>query len=268
MTSAVIIFLGEVLEAMLIISLLLAAADFLAIPRAWFALAIGAGLLGAGAYAAGFSAISDAFDGTGQERLNALLLFGITVSLWAAALYVIERRRTAPPRLPEWVGPVSTVAAITLAITRECSELYLYLSGTLAMENSILPVLLGGAIGTGIGFSAGALLFAVLSHQPRPRGLLSVSVICAPLAAGMASQAVNFLMQADVLSAQLPLWDTSAVVREGSVTGEILYALFAYEATPTPLQAATYLGSLAVLGAGLIWFGRASRAGSPPATHA
>jgi high-affinity iron transporter len=40
---------------------------------------------------------------------------------------------------------------------------------------------------------------------------------------------------------QYPLWDTSEWISERSITGQMLYALLGYEATPTPIQAAAYL---------------------------
>jgi len=69
-------------------------------------------------------------------------------------------------------------------------------------------------------------------------GLLSL------VAAGMLSQAVLLLIQADWLPSQLPLWDTSEWLSENSVTGQLLYALIGYEATPTALQAFFYFGGL------------------------
>ena len=69
-------------------------------------------------------------------------------------------------------------------------------------------------------------------------GLLSL------VAAGMLSQAVLLLIQADWLPSQLPLWDSSDWLSESFVTGQLLYALIGYEATPTGLQASFYFGGL------------------------
>ena len=64
------------------------------------------------------------------------------------------------------------------------------------------------------------------------------------VAAGMSSQAALLLIQADWLPAQLPLWDSSGWLPETSVTGQVLYALVGYEATPTPVQAGFYAGGM------------------------
>ena len=52
----------------------------------------------------------------------------------------------------------------------------------------------------------------------------------------MWAQASALLTQADWLPATAPLWDTSAVVPQGSMLGQLLYALIGYEATPGPWQ--------------------------------
>jgi high-affinity iron transporter len=64
------------------------------------------------------------------------------------------------------------------------------------------------------------------------------------IGAGMAGQASLLLIQADWLPSQAPLWDSSNLVAENSITGQLLYALIGYEATPTPIQAIAYFGGL------------------------
>ncbi len=65
--------------------------------------------------------------------------------------------------------------------------------------------------------------------------------------AGMASQVAQLLIQADWLPSRLPVWDTSGWISETSVTGQLLYALIGYEATPTAIQAGFHLGGLLLL---------------------
>jgi high-affinity iron transporter len=68
--------------------------------------------------------------------------------------------------------------------------------------------------------------------------------VLAIVAAGLAGQAAQLLIQADWLPAQNALWDTSAWLPEDSLAGQLLYALLGYEATPTPLQAGIYFVTL------------------------
>ena len=65
----------------------------------------------------------------------------------------------------------------------------------------------------------------------------------------MAAQAAGFLMQADCLPAwQQPLWDTSAILAEQSLLGQILHVLIGYNDRPAGMQVAFYLATLFVVG--------------------
>ena len=52
------------------------------------------------------------------------------------------------------------------------------------------------------------------------------------------------LVQADWLPASQPLWNSSAWLPEGSLLGQLLYALIGYEATPGPWQVGLYGASI------------------------
>ena len=66
------------------------------------------------------------------------------------------------------------------------------------------------------------------------------------LAAGMVLQATQLLMQVDWLSSGEPLWDSSWFIAEASVVGQMAYAIFGYEATPSLIELGAY--SLSIIG--------------------
>ena len=71
----------------------------------------------------------------------------------------------------------------------------------------------GGAIGLAGGVAVGWLLFAGLLRIPIRWFFSATSLLVLLLAAGMASQAARFLIQANVLpSLASPVWDTSGIV--------------------------------------------------------
>jgi len=88
------------------------------------------------------------------------------------------------------------------------------------------------------------------------------------LAAGLAAQAARFLEQANVLPPIVPeLWDTSSILSEASLPGQLLHVLVGYTSTPSGLQFACY----AATALGLIVASRwrsAAAAGRPPQAHA
>ena len=247
MTSALIIILREVLEAMLIVCILLAASSFLQLSKRWIGIAVLLGLVGALLYAFFFDNISDAFEGVGQEVTNASILFTTCVFLALYNLFAISRVKKHGLKLPASIGILALTCSIALSVTREGAEIYIYLSGYITSPEPLLPILLGGILGSGIGLSAGTLIYFSLKSLKRERSLYVCCGVLVLVAAGMASQGANYLMQADLLSSQLPLWDSSALIPETSVLGELLYALFAYEATPTASQVVIYLGIAAAM---------------------
>ncbi|MEZ5491552.1 MAG: FTR1 family protein [Gammaproteobacteria bacterium] len=269
MTSALIIILQEVVEAMLIISLLMAATANIGINRRWIMAGILLGTVGAGFYAYFFDTITDAFDGVGQEITNAMTLFGICLCLALFNFYLIGKLRPDSRLMPAWIGIAALCGSIGLAITREGAEIYIYFSGYLLSPEPLQPILIGGALGTGIGLSFGALIYYSASMLSRRRCLMVSSIVLVPVSAGMVLQGVTYLMQADKLPSQLPLWDSSFLIPESSVIGQLLFALFSYEATPTPLHVGLYLTTVLLILLGMLLSARLHPTDKRgPATHA
>jgi high-affinity iron transporter len=69
------------------------------------------------------------------------------------------------------------------------------------------------------------------------------------LAAGMASQGAAFLAAADVLpSLGNNRWDTSAILTENSLVGQLAHVLIGYTARPAGIQIVFYVATLVVIG--------------------
>ena len=90
------------------------------------------------------------------------------------------------------------------------------------------------------------------------------------LAAGLASTAARFLLQANWLPAWgEQLWDTSALLSNGSLAGKTLGVLVGYDASPAGIQLVFYAVTAIVLFAGMRWLGAAPAPAKPsdaPAT--
>ncbi len=74
MLGALIIVFREVIEAGLIVGIVMAATQGVAGRGRWIAIGIGGGLAGAALVAVFAGAISQAFEGSGQELFNACVL--------------------------------------------------------------------------------------------------------------------------------------------------------------------------------------------------
>jgi high-affinity iron transporter len=241
--NSVIIILREVLEAALLLSVFLACSRFLQLGSRWAIVALMAGLLGAIAYGYFLEPVSELFEGVGQEVCNASIQYSIFLLITVAVFFLGREIRN--PRSSRAVLLALMAAAVAFAITREGAEILVYISGFWTMSDFFSAVGVGSLIGACIGFSVGVLFYYLLVAQP-PRCAVPISVaLLFLIAAGMASQATRLLIQADWLSTAGPLWNTSAILPEQSLPGQLLYALIGYEASPAAIEVAAHLGSFA-----------------------
>lgn len=243
--TSVIVILREVLEAALLISVLLAMGNILGLRRHWLLFALLLGFGGAFGLSAGVNGISEWFDGVGQEVVSGAMqavIFALILS------FVILTRSSISTILALTLHLIMTLI-VSLALAREGFEILIFASTFTAQAEQIRHVLPGMLVGASIGVSAGVLLYYLLSHPLLSRSPTPGFVLLSLLGSGILSQAVLLFIQADWVPAQLPLWDSSEWLSERSVTGQLLYVLIGYEATPTPIQVAVYIcGFLALLG--------------------
>jgi len=252
--SAIIVF-REVLEAALIVGIVLAAARDVVGRGRWVALGIVAGVSGALLVAAGAETISAAFEGVGQELLNAVILL-CAVGMLAFHVVWMQRHgadlarhlRTVSGDVGTGARPLHALAVVVgLAVLREGSEVVLFLHGIAAGGSQGGALLTGALLGLLGGAAVGALLYFGLLRIP-PRHLFAVTNwLIVALAAGMAGQAAAALVQAGVLPPLLePAWDSSALLPEHSALGQLLRALVGYDDRPSAMQlvafAATFIG--------------------------
>jgi high-affinity iron transporter len=240
--NSVVIVLREVLEAALLLSVLLASGRFLHVSNRWVAAALSTGILGAASYGFFLASVSEWFDGVGQEVCNALLQFGTFALLTAIAFQIpgrLDSQRNSSTKVATLMA-----AAVALAITREGAEILVYVSGFWSMADFFSAVAIGSFIGACIGFSVGVLIYYLLLAQPIRRAPATSVVLLVLIAAGIASQATRLLIQADWISAAGAVWDTSHLLSEQSLMGQLLYALIGYEASPSAIEVLAYAGSM------------------------
>ena len=256
MLGALVIVFREAIEAGLIVGIVLAATRGVPNRAAWVGLGIGVGAVGAGIIALFAEAISGAFEGAGQELLNAGVLGAAVVMLmWHNAWLARHGREMAAEMAA--VGeavtigkrPMTALAVVVgLAVLREGSEVVLFLYGILASGTSAGALLTGGVLGIAAGAAFTALTYFGLLAIPS-RYIFSVtSWLIALLAAGMAAQSVQFLNNAGlVVALDSTVWDTSWLLSEGSLFGKMLHALIGYTERPTEMQLMVYIATLVAM---------------------
>jgi len=161
---------------------------------------------------------------------------------------------------------LSVLALVVLiAVLREGSETVLFLYGVAISGGggTTGAMVAGGAVGLAGGIAVGWLLFAGLLRIPVRHFFTATSVLVLLLAAGMASQAARFLIQADVLpSLASPLWDTSSIVSNGSLAGKALTGIVGYDAQPAGMQVMFFVVVALAIVAGMAWARRRHPASS------
>ena len=239
--SSVIIVLGEVLELTILASLFLALSFRFRFTRYWIIYAVITGVVFAVSYAFFFDTVSQWLDGFGQEVVNASIQIGIyfCLLLFNTLIFIAYHHRLAIKNL-QWVMAL----AICLAVTREGSEIYLYLTGFMSSLEHITPVIAGSAVGAGIGLSLGVLIYYLFIYLSPRMSLYTGYTLLLFIAAGIVLQAVRRLIQIDWLPAQQIAWDTTSWIDESSATGRLLFTLVGYEATPTPIEIQIYIASV------------------------
>lgn len=252
LVNSVVIILREVLEASLVLSVLMVVCRLYDLGQRWIVVALAGGLLGSLLLGMNMASISDLFDGVGQELADAALQFGVYFLLVVCVFRLV---RSGSARAADEASLLAIMTmTVALAITREGSEVLIYVTGFWQMENFMSGVGLGSFVGACIGISVGVLFYYFLLSQSRNRAIWLSLGLLTLVGSGMCAQATGLLIQADWLSVSSPLWDTSGLLPEDSLVGQLMYALMGYEATPSTEQVVIYASSL-ISFAAVAWVG-------------
>ncbi|MEO5659026.1 MAG: FTR1 family protein [Polaromonas sp.] len=257
--TAIIVF-RETLEAALFVGIVAAATRGLAGRTRWLAAGVFAGVLGALALAAGASSIGTLADGIGQDLVNvAILSLALLMLAWHCIWVSTHGREMSQDakRLGSSVSegtrtPRALVLAVVLAVLREGAETVLFVAGLASgTPGSTQSMLLGASLGVLGGVTIGVMIYFGLSRV-KPHNLFAVTnVLILLLAAAIASQLARTLAQSGLVDLWSgSLWDTSWILQTDSPLGVLLHALVGYDARPSGLQLAFYLGTLLIIGLG------------------
>jgi len=254
MLATLIIVFREVIEAGLIIGIVLSATEGVRNRARWIFAGSAGGILGACVVALFADSIANQMEGTGQELFNAAVMTIAVAMLTAHNVWMarsgrqlgIEARSLGQDVADGSRTLIALATVVGVALLREGSEVALFLYGiALSESDGNGQMLLGGALGLGLGGVVSACMYFGLLRIP-PRHLFAVtSRLIALLAAGMAAQAAVYLQQSGWITA-LPrvVWDTSHVLSESSIPGRALHSLIGYADRPTALQLLVYLATL------------------------
>jgi len=270
LATAIVVF-REAIEAALIIAIVMGASRGIAGRGRWVLGGMALGAAGAGLVAVFAGAISAAFAGSGQALLNAGVLLAAVGMLAWHNIWMSSHGRTLAAEVGE-VGqavhdgrrPLTALMVITLvAVMREGSEVVLFL-WAIAASGSGTGMLAGGLVGLAAGVLLGVLLYRGLLSIPMRHFFNVTGWLVLLIAAGLAAQAASFLNQAGLLpSLGTGLWDSSGLLNQGSLTGQMLHVLVGYTARPSGIQLLFYAATLVTVFTLMQWVARRHRRKNP-----
>ncbi len=267
MLSTALLVFREVLEAALIVSIVCAATRGVIGRGRWVATGIAAGVLGAVVVACFASVIADAASGIGQELFNASVLLAAVLmiawhTIWMAShgRELSTQMRAVGAAVSDGRRPLSALLiVVSVAVLREGSEVVLFLYGQVANGSDVAGLVGGIALGIGSGVAMGAGLYFGLLRIPMRYFFSATNWLLLLLAAGMASQAARYLIQADVLPALgARIWDSSGFLSDHSTFGQMLHTLIGYDARPAGLQILFYVATGVLITIGMKLWGAPS----------
>ncbi|MBI1777033.1 MAG: FTR1 family protein [Proteobacteria bacterium] len=254
--TAIIVF-REVIEAALVVSIVMAACRGLVGRGFWVGTGILGGLAGAGLAALFAGRLAQAAEGMGPELLNAgILLLAVAMlgwhNVWMArhGRELANQVREVSRAVLAGARPLYALAIVVgVAVLREGSETVLFVYSIATSEGADAAMMLtGGFIGLVLGAGLGAGLYFGLLRIPMRHLFTVTNALILMLAAGMAAQAADFLIQANVLPAWgEAVWDTSSILDERSIPGRVVHTLTGYVSQPTGMQVLFYAATLAII---------------------
>ncbi|QAB16244.1 FTR1 family iron permease [Hydrogenovibrio thermophilus] len=265
--TAIIVF-REVLEAAIVIGIMAAATQAIPNKNKWLLSGIFLGLLGAVLVALLGNQLGELADGLGQELFNASVV-GIAVvmlawqTIWMSTqgASISNDAKKTGMAIKEGQKALSVLLVIVgLAILREGSEVVVFLYGISASGAQANSMLLGGGIGILSGMLVGFIIYTGLLHLPIGLFFKGTAILIAFLSAGMASQAANYLVQANKIPVLAsPLWDLSSVLPNASILGSFLQTLLGYNARPDGIQVVFYVVTLLTIFFAIKWLNYRSK---------
>jgi high-affinity iron transporter len=272
MLGVALLVFREVLEAALIVSIVAAATRGVARRGVYIGGGIALGVLGAIVVALCAGAIAESLNGSGQELFNASVLFAAVLMIAWHVIWMSSHSRELVQHMQAVGGAVKAgsssltmlFAVVALAVLREGSEIVLFLYGMAAGGAGINGLLIGIPLGIAGGVAVGFALYFGLLRIPLRYFFTATNWMLVLLAAGLASTGARFLVQANWLPVMgNQLWNTSALLSNGSVVGQALHILIGYDAHPAGIQMAFWLAVVVLLLIGMRMSTRAPPRAAP-----
>jgi high-affinity iron transporter len=244
-----VIFFREVLEVMLIISIVVAATNNIKGRIPWIVAGLLAGIFASVLIAYGITLATLLLSGIGQDILNVIVM-SITVLTIGWTVLIMSKQSVA--QLQNALKTIESddktslyiIALIVMtAVIREGTELVLLSYGLVTASNlEPTQIITGALLGAIFAVLIGLCTYFGLLTLPKKYLFKVTSWMLVLIAAGIAAQIPNYLASAGLLNSLVtPLWNTSWLLSESTLAGNIVHVLTGYTATPSAAQLLFYI---------------------------
>jgi high-affinity iron transporter len=256
MFQITIIVFREILEIALILSVLYASTVGVKNRSSWILGGLGAGILGSIIVAFFTDAISNSFDGMGQEVFSAAILFIAAMMIGYTVIWMKQHAKNLNKEIKDLSKAVidgekslyTLFVIVSVSVLREGSEIVLFSYSYFLAGTSILELSLGGILGLILGLIAGFAFYFGLIKTLGKYFFSTTTTILIFLSAGLVASSLGYLTDADLIPTIIDqLWDSSALISDSGIMGNILHILTGYTSKPSGVQLIGYLLSLSIL---------------------
>jgi high-affinity iron transporter len=270
MIATFVLFLREGLEASLIVSILFAALRQLDQMEKARAVWIGVGLAALGSLLGGLALyvfVHEYADTTFQTIFETITYMVAVVLLTTMTFWMQKHSRSMKREITVKASAAGSGFALGLlaftTVGREGLESAFFTLAFAFQTNAVL-LLTGAMLGmlSAVGL---CVLIYKLGYRLDYRIFFRVmGILLLIFAAGLLSDAVQNMQQLGWLSfGTAPLWNTSRILSENSVLGDLLHGIIGYAEAPTILQGMFYITYLLIAGGIFAWMTRKPDKGKP-----
>lgn len=243
---SVIIF-REVLEIALILAAVISSTEGLAKRNIAIITGCITGAAASSILALTIHKLNTAFDGMGQEYFLATILFTASIMMAWTVLWMRRHASTLKGKIHQAAThsplPLITLSVIiAIAILREGFEIILFTYGHI-QTNAIswIDIITGSIMGLTAGSLLGYTWYRGMITFAGRHVFTITSILLVFMAAGMASQGLHMLIAADSFHLfTAPLWDSTWLLKDGSMVAKMAKSLFGYQARPTLAEVLMY----------------------------
>ncbi len=256
MTHIAIIIFREILEIALILSILFSSTIGIKNRSLWINAGLVIGVIGSIIIATLTDKISEAFHGVGQEIFNAIILLFAALMIGYTVIWMKQHSKAMSKTLKHLGKSVidgekslyALLIIVSLSVLREGAEIVLFTYSYYSSGTPIHELIIGSSMGFAVGLVVGLGFYFGILRKLGTHLFQVTTPILVFLSAGLVAKSLGYLSSAGVISEiKTQMWDTSFLISENSIVGNVLNILFGYISRPSGIQLIGYLSTIIIL---------------------